>query len=495
MSRKAQMTLLATLMAAAIGFAMPANAQDYLQTDKATREMKPGEKHTKELGDSPDMFKPDPNNSGNDYQSKRLRAIAATDQKMDKWMNGPLTEQEHGHKLTPDQFVKTLEKAKGGDIYAVMEVAEAYHDGNGTQKNDVQAVEWFAKSAENGNFEAYSVIGNIYRDYGPNAQGGSTIADRLSNMTSGDGLQKDNAVAREWYQKGIAAGDPESYQQLGMMYRDGAGVDKDLAQAEKLYNTGLAMRKELNDKRIAEQRRKFYLESARAEGLEEPTAVAATSNPTDPDAKPVGDTTISGAKCTVTTSTAKQAGYAAVFDAKCPDKSLGKGEGEVQIAGFSCQVQPISGSMATHRLLCNPVNPDLMIGEASCRLERAATGKSYSALCDRAVDSKFTSVNHNGMTCAIAAGKTAQSYTLDCKPTLTATSVSVKIGKHPCALNPVESPSSDYAVFYEGLCGGLSETDKSASDLPKTITVKDRTCDVTPWPVNAQGKDFDVRCK
>ncbi len=102
-------------------------------------------------------------------------------------------------------------------------------------------------------------------------------------------------------------------------------------------------------------------------------------------------------------------------------------------------------------------------------------------------------MNHNGLTCDVKAGKAAQSYNLSCKPTLTVTSVSLSIGKHACALNPVDSPSSDYAVFYEGLCGGLSEADKA--EAPKTLTVKDRTCDVSPWPVNAQGKDFDVRCK
>lgn len=499
MGRKTQTTLLVTLLAAAIGFGMPAMAQDYLKDGKANREMQPGEKHTKELGDSPDMFKPDPNNSGNDYQSKRLRAIAATDKKMDNWMNGPMTADEHGHKLTAESFAKLEEKAKAGDLPSILEVAEAYRDGNGTTKNDNQAVEWYKQSISKGHFESYSVIGDIYRDYGANASGGTTIGERLSKLTgSGDvEAQKDNAVAREWYQKGTVAGDPASYMQLGLMYRDGVGgVEKDPEMAAKLYNTGLAMRKELNEKRIAEQRRKFYLESARAEGLEEESAASDKVEPgqTDnTDAKAVGKTTISGADCVVTTSNAKQTGYAALFDAKCPSLVEGKEGVDVEISGFVCKVQPISGSLATHRLLCNPATPDVMIGEASCRLERAASGMAYNALCDRAVDSAVASVDHNGMTCAVKAGKSVQNPTLDCKPAITATSVSLSIGKHACALNPVDSPSSDYAVFYEGFCGGLSESDKAAA--PKTLTVKDRKCDVSPWPVNTMGKDFDVRCK
>ncbi|MBM3618738.1 MAG: sel1 repeat family protein, partial [Alphaproteobacteria bacterium] len=412
MNRHFKHTLLASLVVAAMGVCAPVFAQDYLNAPSANRELKPGEVHDKHKGDSPDMFKADPSNTGNDYQSKRLRAIAATDKMMNEWINGDGN--EHGHKMTKEQFNNALARAQTGDLASINEVADAYRNGNGTSKNDEQAINWYKAAIDKGEFEAYSKIGDIYRDYGPNYQSGESLTDKMAKLADGGmEVKKDNATALEWYKKGTLAGDPESTMQLGLMYRAGAGgLTQSEEEAARLYNLGLAQRKQLIEERMLEQRKYFYEQAARAEGLEESdSAKPADGQPNDPNAKAVANTTIAGSNCTVTTSTAKQAGYAQVFDAKCPAITAGKPTVDVEISGFLCKVQPISaGSDATHRLLCNPANADLMIGEAKCRLERAATGVAYSALCDREVADSVKTVNHNGLTCDVKAGKAAQSY-------------------------------------------------------------------------------------
>jgi TPR repeat protein len=56
----------------------------------------------------------------------------------------------------------------------------------------------------------------------------------------GNGVPKDYALARQWYEKAAAGGRTFAMVQLGDFYRLRLGVPKDLAQARKWYEAAAA---------------------------------------------------------------------------------------------------------------------------------------------------------------------------------------------------------------------------------------------------------------
>ena len=68
----------------------------------------------------------------------------------------------------------------------------------------------------------------------------------------------------------------------------------------------------------------------------------------------------------------------------------------------------------------------------------------------------------------------------------------VMVGDHYCTLLLMESPSGQYTAFYEAYCNGVGESAKRTT--PPTVTVKGATCNVTEWPANEAGKNFELRC-
>jgi hypothetical protein len=69
-------------------------------------------------------------------------------------------------------------KAEDGDVQAQMALAKAYHLGEGTEKDEAQAVRWWAKAAEKGLANAQYNLGMAYR--------------------AGAGVEKDNVQAYFW---------------------------------------------------------------------------------------------------------------------------------------------------------------------------------------------------------------------------------------------------------------------------------------------------------
>ena len=86
-----------------------------------------------------------------------------------------------------------------------------YHSSEGVAKNLVQAVEWFRKSAEQGNSDGQWRLGCMY-EYG-------------------DGIDKDLAQAIEWYRKSAEQGDSDSQWRLGSMYVSYDEIEKNPEQA------------------------------------------------------------------------------------------------------------------------------------------------------------------------------------------------------------------------------------------------------------------------
>ncbi|MBC9786430.1 toll/interleukin-1 receptor domain-containing protein [Heliobacterium chlorum] len=90
-----------------------------------------------------------------------------------------------------------------------------YANGIGVVKNEIKAVEWYRKAAEQGNAEAQSNLGFMY--------------------ASGRGVAKDDAKAVEWLLKAAEQGVAAAQYNLGMMYEDGISVSKDAFQAVEWY--------------------------------------------------------------------------------------------------------------------------------------------------------------------------------------------------------------------------------------------------------------------
>lgn len=118
-------------------------------------------------------------------------------------------------KLPPE----LLKKAKEGDGEAMYDVALKYNKGEGVDKNEKRALEWYARSfkyysakaKEPGNAEALHRLGVIYSKHEVHIE------------------------AKKKYKEAAALNYPKSSYNLGCMFENGAGVKKDFVQAVKWY--------------------------------------------------------------------------------------------------------------------------------------------------------------------------------------------------------------------------------------------------------------------
>ena len=127
----------------------------------------------------------------------------------------------------------------------------AYHDGIGTLRDQVAAVEYFRRAAERGHAEAQYHLGLVY-DYGHGvardqaggaawerkaAEQGHTGAQyRLAGSYYwGNGVPKSRFQAAEWYRKAAEQGHAASQYELGKMYHHAEGIAKNLFEAAEWY--------------------------------------------------------------------------------------------------------------------------------------------------------------------------------------------------------------------------------------------------------------------
>lgn len=111
---------------------------------------------------------------------------------------------------------KYLVSAMAGDAAAQYELGNCYFEGkDGCKKDYKQAVNWFRKSAEQGNPLAQCNLGWCYE--------------------TGNGVTKDYNQAVDWYRKSAEQGEAVAQRNLGMCYEYGYGVEKDYNQAVNWY--------------------------------------------------------------------------------------------------------------------------------------------------------------------------------------------------------------------------------------------------------------------
>jgi uncharacterized protein len=126
-----------------------------------------------------------------------------------------------------------------------------FEKGNGVEKNNVKAVEWYKKSAEQGYSLAQFKLGVCYglglgvkQDYSKAfnwykksaEQGNSTAQYNLGfYYANGRGSEQDYSKAFVWYKKSADQGYSTAQFNLGVCYAKGQGVEQDYSKAFKWY--------------------------------------------------------------------------------------------------------------------------------------------------------------------------------------------------------------------------------------------------------------------
>ena len=146
-----------------------------------------------------------------------------------------------------ESFGYFLRAAERGDSRAELALGGAYLYGIGVPKDSAEAVRWLRKADKNGNVDATYQLGSHCRrskkytaalDYLRRAgKGGIAVARcELGLMYSqGQGVQKNQAQARVLFRQAAEEGEPFAQTNLGHLYEQGLGVPKDLVQAYKWY--------------------------------------------------------------------------------------------------------------------------------------------------------------------------------------------------------------------------------------------------------------------
>ncbi|HEY9774872.1 MAG TPA: tetratricopeptide repeat protein [Planktothrix sp.] len=115
---------------------------------------------------------------------------------------------------TPLQLYK--QAAEHGDSTAEFNIGMLYLDGDSVPKNERLAVEWLTKAARHGDVEAQCNLGVI-----------------LANGGEGVPVQTQDAI--KWLTRAATAGDGMAKQALARIYRDGNGVPKNPADADRWW--------------------------------------------------------------------------------------------------------------------------------------------------------------------------------------------------------------------------------------------------------------------
>ena len=163
------------------------------------------------------------------------------------YMLGKGVAQDYAQAL--DWFQKSADQ---GNAAAQCNLGWMYQNGKGVAQDYAQALDWFQKSAAQGNAAAENKLGAMYmngrgvtQDYAQArdwfrrsaAQGNAAAQDNLGAMyLNGKGMAQDYAQALDWFQKSAAQSNSMGKVNLGWMYENGYGVRTDRDQAIQWYH-------------------------------------------------------------------------------------------------------------------------------------------------------------------------------------------------------------------------------------------------------------------
>jgi TPR repeat protein len=151
-------------------------------------------------------------------------------------------------KDTPvEEFQKTKARAEADDVDAQYQLAKFYSSGQGTEKNDAEAVKWYRRVAAKKDARGQSMLGVMYtnargveRNYCQAIAWFRKAAARKSAHAQynlgymyavGKGVPPDQKQASAWYLKAANQNDAGSQRIIGQRYAAGRGVDKDFVKA------------------------------------------------------------------------------------------------------------------------------------------------------------------------------------------------------------------------------------------------------------------------
>ena len=161
----------------------------------------------------------------------------------------PAQQSEADRKLLAD----IRAKAEKGDAQSQYELGCAFSLGSlGVAKDEVEAVKWFRKAAEQNHAQAQCDLGVCY------ANGQGVAKDEVEAVKwyrkaaeqnlrrwlnsvwasvthNGRGVPKDEAEAVKWYRKAAEQNDAVAQYNLGVCYAKGQGVAKDEVEAVKWF--------------------------------------------------------------------------------------------------------------------------------------------------------------------------------------------------------------------------------------------------------------------
>ena len=156
-----------------------------------------------------------------------------------------------GAQQVPD-FAATKQAAEQGDADAQNKLGVMFDLGEGTEKNDVEAIGWYKKSAEQGYAKAQYNLAQMYRLgkglpkdlgkatawYQKSADQGYAPAQTALGVDyhTGQGVQQDDAEAVKWWRKAAEQNNARAEVRLGVAYHEGLGVPKDSAEAVQWWH-------------------------------------------------------------------------------------------------------------------------------------------------------------------------------------------------------------------------------------------------------------------
>jgi len=145
--------------------------------------------------------------------------------------------------------VKSIKTDEPKDAEAQFQLGKRYHEGNEVLKDDVEAVKWYRKAAEQGHAGAQNSLGLRYsRGEGVNMN--QTEAVKWYRMAAeqgyaraqfnlalryrrGEGVEKNPVEAVKWFRLAAEQGHAKAQYKLGECYYNGDGMEKDKEEAVK----------------------------------------------------------------------------------------------------------------------------------------------------------------------------------------------------------------------------------------------------------------------
>lgn len=113
-----------------------------------------------------------------------------------------------------------LDRAERGDASAQFWLGAAYESGRGIKRDLAEAIKWLGKSAKQGNPDAQFLLGQMYEN--------------------AEGFSQNYVRAAEWYRiacedRPDRGGTGQGCNQLGLLYLEGKGVERNLVEAYKYF--------------------------------------------------------------------------------------------------------------------------------------------------------------------------------------------------------------------------------------------------------------------